>query len=148
MTVALLPNRPNPPPGIPRILPHLIYDDVGAAIDTLSHLFGFEERPAARHTNPDGTVGRTQMQVADSVITLGLPSVHGDSLRRGVSSMLYIYVDNVEGHYEHARAAGATIVLPLGTQPWGDRRYQARDPEGHQWTFAQPVGGAGPGVPD
>jgi hypothetical protein len=38
-------------------------------------------------------IGRTQMAVKDGVITLGLPSVHGESPRHGVSAMLYVYVD-------------------------------------------------------
>ena len=105
----------------------------------LSELFGFREREFARHTTPEGVVGRSQMQVADSVFTLGVPSVHGESPRRGVSSMLYVYVDDVDHHYRHATEAGAEIVTELETMPWGDRRYQARDGEGHQWTFAQHV---------
>jgi uncharacterized glyoxalase superfamily protein PhnB len=128
------------PPGIPRILPHLIYDDVGAAIQWLTGAFGFHERPSARHRDADGTVSRTQMEVLDSLITIGLPSVHGQSPRRGVSSMLYVYVDDVDAHYRRARAAGATIVTTLEDMPWGDRRYQAADREGHQWTFAQCIG--------
>ncbi len=59
--------------------------------------------------------------------------------------MLYVYLDNVDDHYEHARAKGATIVLHPETQPWGDRSYQATDPEGHQWTFAQHVRDIEPG---
>jgi uncharacterized glyoxalase superfamily protein PhnB len=77
------------------------------------------------------------MEVVDSVITLGEPSVHAGSPRAGVSSMLYVYVDDVDGHYARARAAGATIVVGLADRPWGDRTYQAADPEGHQWTFAE-----------
>ena len=134
----------NPPVGFPRIVPHLIYEDVAAAIEMLTTLFGFEERTAARHISPDGTIGRAQMQVVDSVITLGLPSIHGESPRRGVSSMLYIYVDDVDAHFRHAGARGAAIVTELETQPWGDRRYQATDAEGHQWTFAQHVFTADP----
>ena len=61
------------------------------------------------------------------------------SPRRGVSSMLYIYIDDVDQHFARAKAAGAKIVLPLDDRPWGDRNYQAEDPEGHQWTFAQRV---------
>jgi uncharacterized glyoxalase superfamily protein PhnB len=129
----------NPPIDYPRILPHLIYDDVGTAINWLTETFGFRERAWARHASADGTIGRTQMDVADSVITLGQPSIHGDSPRRGVSSMLYVYVDDVDSHYERARAGGASIVVELQDQPWGDRLYQAADPEGHQWTFAQHV---------
>jgi PhnB protein len=127
----------NPPDGFPRIVAHLVYDDVGAAVDWLTRVFGFAERTWARHTQADGSVGRTQLQVWDSVITLGTPSVHGDSPRCGVSSMLLVYIDNVDEHYDRARAAGARIVSALEELPWGDRRYQASDPEGHQWTFAE-----------
>ena len=130
--------EPTPPPhGFPRILPHLVYDDVTAAVAWLTAAFGFSERVAVRHTEPDGSISRTQMDVLDSVITLGLPSIHGDSPRRGVSSMLYVYVADVDGHVERARAAGATIVSEPEDMPWGDRRYQASDPEGHHWTFAR-----------
>jgi PhnB protein len=129
----------NPPPGVPRILPHLVYEDVAGAVGWLTTVFGFAERSWARHANHDGAIGRTQMEIADSLITIGEPSVHGDSPRRGVSSMLYVYVDDVDAHYRRARAAGATIEFELEDVPWGDRRYQATDPEGHRWTFAQHV---------
>jgi PhnB protein len=127
----------NPPAGFPRVVAHLIYDDVGAAISWLTGAFSFRERTAMRHVLPDGTVGRAQIEIVDSLITIGRPSIHADSPKQGVSSMLYVYVDDVELHYQHATAAGATIVTKLQDQPWGDRLYQATDPEGHQWTFAQ-----------
>jgi PhnB protein len=134
-----IPRVPNPPPGLPRVLPHLIYDDVAAAVEWLTRAFGFRERTAFRHASADGRVGRTQIQVADSVITVGEPSVHGNSPHNGASSMLYVYVDNVDEHHRRARAAGAHIILELEERPWGDRVYQAVDPEGHQWSFAQHV---------
>jgi PhnB protein len=129
----------NPPDGMPRILPHVIYDNVSVAIQFLTNAFGFRERRWVRHTAADGVIGRTQMDVVDSVITLGTPSVHGDSPRRGVSTMLYVYVDNVDAHYRRVCDAGAEVVMELNDRPWGDRTYQVRDPEGHQWIFAQHV---------
>jgi uncharacterized glyoxalase superfamily protein PhnB len=129
----------NPPLGMPRVVAHLVYEDVSAAVEWLARVFGFTERVAARHTDGSGVVGRTHLQVADSVITLGLPSVHGDTPRVGVSSMLYVYVDDVDGHYARAEREGAIVVLELQDRPWGDRTYQVRDLEGHQWTFAEHV---------
>ena len=80
------------------------------------------------------------MQVLDSVITLGRPGVH-ELVRpgEGVSSMLYVYLGDVDEHYARAQSAGAEIVRELATHDFGDRNYQARDPEGHQWIFAQHV---------
>jgi uncharacterized glyoxalase superfamily protein PhnB len=40
--------------------------------------------------------------------------------------------------------AGFPRIVPLEDLPWGDRCYQAVDPEGHQWTFAQHVRDADP----
>lgn len=125
------------PIGWPRVVPHLIYDDPGAAVDWLTRAFAFRERSARRHMSADGTIERAQMDVCDSIITLGIPSVHGESPSRGVSSMLYVYVDDVDEHHRRAVAASARIVLELADRPWGDRCYQATDLEGHQWTFAQ-----------
>ena len=56
-----------------------------------------------------------------------------------MTSGLYIYVDDVDAHCEHARAAGATIVKEPEDQFYGDRHYTAQDPEGHQWVFGQHV---------
>jgi PhnB protein len=134
----------NPPAGFPRIVAHLIYEDVAGATEWLTGAFGFRERTSMRHTSPDGTVGRAQIEIVDSLITIGRPSIHADSPKQGVSSMLYVYVDDVDAHYLHAVAAGATIVTEIQDQPWGDRLYQTADPEGHQWTFAQHTRDAAP----
>lgn len=134
----------NPPLGWPRIVPHLIYDDAGAAVEWLSRTFGFHERRDGRHTSSRGVVERTQMDVAGSIVTLGRPSVHGGSPNADCSTMLYVYVDDVDVHFRNTLAAGAQIVSDLANRPWGDRCYQVADLEGHQWTFAQHVRDAAP----
>lgn len=127
------------PAGSPRIIPYLIYDDVAGAIAWLQRAFGFREREAFRMLEADGSIGHAEMDVGDSQIMLGPPSIHGDSPQCGVSSMLHVYVDGVDRHCDRARAAGARIVLEPEDQPWGQRRYQATDPEGHQWHFAERI---------
>lgn len=129
----------NPPTGWPRIAPHLIYDDPGGAIAWLTDAFGFSERTSDRQSTSEGIVERALIEVEEGLFTVGFPSVHADSPARGVSSMRKVYVDDVDAHYRRATAAGATIVLELEDQPWGDRRYQATDLEGHQWLFAQHI---------
>jgi uncharacterized glyoxalase superfamily protein PhnB len=49
---------------------------------------------------------------------------------------LYVYVDDVDAHFERAQAAGAEIIRPPEDQEYGDRRYDVADPEGHRWYFA------------
>jgi uncharacterized glyoxalase superfamily protein PhnB len=49
--------------------------------------------------------------------------------------MPWIFVDDLDAHFAHASAAGAKIIEPIHQH--GYRAYQAEDPEGHRWLFAQ-----------
>ncbi len=51
-----------------------------------------------------------------------------------------IRVDDVDTHYAQARASGARIESEPQDMPYGQREYGARDPEGHRWWFAAPLG--------
>lgn len=56
--------------------------------------------------------------------------------RDGASTdMPWVYVDDLDAHFAHARAEGATIVKEIHQQ--GYRAYEAEDLEGRRWTFAQ-----------
>ena len=52
-----------------------------------------------------------------------------------VTHMPWIYVDDLDAHFAHAQAEGATIVS--GIHQHGYRAYVAEDLEGRRWTFAQ-----------
>ena len=61
-------------------------------------------------------------------------------LERGAAAapatdMPWAYVDDLDAHFAHAEAAGATIVS--GIEHRGYRAYVAEDLEGRRWTFAQ-----------
>ncbi|WP_031555160.1 VOC family protein [Parvularcula oceani] len=48
----------------------------------------------------------------------------------------YVYVPDVDAHYETAKAAGAKVGGPPKDQFWGDRSYEVADPSGYRWMFA------------
>ena len=129
----------NPPDTMPRISPYLYYEDVTAALQWLARAFGFRER--MRLANPDGTVRHAEMELADGVILMGRPGPEYRNPKRlgHVTQSLYVYVDEIDEHFERARAAGARILEEPKDQFYGDRRYGAEDPEGHHWYFAQRV---------
>jgi uncharacterized glyoxalase superfamily protein PhnB len=52
-----------------------------------------------------------------------------------VTHMPWAYVDDLDAHFAHAKAAGATIVSEIEEQ--GYRAYSAEDLEGRAWTFVQ-----------
>jgi uncharacterized glyoxalase superfamily protein PhnB len=52
-----------------------------------------------------------------------------------VTHMPWAYVDDLDAHFAHTKAAGATNVSEI--EQHGYRAYTAEDLEGHRWTFAQ-----------
>ena len=122
-----------------RITPYLLYEDCAGALEFLSNAFGFEE--TLRYED-NGNVTHAEMKVGgDSWIMMGDPGDDFQSPKRGgyVGAQINVYVDDVGAHFERAKAAGAEIVNEPADQFYGDRRYNAKDSEGHLWTFAQRV---------
>jgi len=129
----------NPPDNMPRITTYLYYEDVTAALDWLSKAFGFRER--LRIPGPDGQIAHAEMELADGVIMLGRPETayRNPKALGGVTVSLYVYVDDVDGHFQRARGAGAVVLSEPKDQFYGDRNYGVEDMEGHHWYFAQHV---------
>lgn len=128
------------------------YEDVASALEWLSNAFGFQER--MRLTNSDGTIGHAELEFDGGVIMLAEPTPDYRSPKRHreeceaarkwstvpyVIDGVLVYVDDVEEHFERARAAGATILSEPEDQAHGDRHYRAEDLEGHRWMFAQVI---------
>ena len=120
------------------ITPYLLYEDGAAAVDFLTRAFGFEE--VLRHRSPEGRTWHAELRLGDGHVYLGQPGGGYRGPRgAGVTVGIHVYVDDVDAHHERARSAGAEIREEPSDQEYGDRRYTARDPEGHEWFFAQRV---------
>lgn len=126
----------NPPPGYPRISPYLNYEDTAFMLDWLTRAFGLVERQ--RLPGPGGTVTHAEMALEDGVVMMGSPGGDFRNPKRlgQVTQSLYVYIDDADAHCARARAAGAEVIEEPADQPYGDRRYGVRDPEGHHWYFA------------
>ncbi len=129
----------NPPENMPRITPYLYYEDVATALDWLTSAVGFSER--LRRPGPDGKITQAEFELADSVIMMGSPGPDYQNPKTSghVSQLVYVYVDDVDSHFDRAKGAGATILAEPEDLFYGDRRYWAEDMEGHHWNFAQHV---------
>jgi PhnB protein len=127
------------------IYPYLLYHSCEDALEWLSKAFGFEEE--LRYTGEQGYVTHAEMRLGDGArIFMGNP---GEGYRNpkeqgGETIGLYVYVGDVDAHYERARAAGAQITEEPVDQEYGDRRYTALDPEGHKWFFATRIAQVAP----
>ncbi|HEY3263283.1 MAG TPA: VOC family protein [Pseudonocardiaceae bacterium] len=123
-----------------QITPYLLYEDAAAALDWLSSAFGFKE--TLRFTDDNGRVTHAEMDAgAGGQFMLGEPGAgyHNPLHTRHHHSFLHVLVDDVDAHFERARAAGAGIVAELGDKEYGTRSYQAADLEGHRWDFATQI---------
>jgi uncharacterized glyoxalase superfamily protein PhnB len=135
-----------------RVVPVLVYDDVGAAIEWLCGAFGFSER--LRIAGSDGRVGHAQLTFADGDFMLGASRIgQGGGADRAsfapprpdhVSQRVHVRVDDIDRHFERAKRFGATIVLPPTDHPYGERQYTAADLAGHRWTFSQSIADVAP----
>lgn len=131
----------NPPAGNQRIIPYLAYADAPAAVEFLCKAYGFEA--GMQMEMGEGVLGHAELHLGDNVVFLSTAFAEmGHASPKdlaGVHAQVMIYVDDVDAHYAHARAAGARIAEELADQFYGDRNYRTVDPEGHHWIFTQHV---------
>ncbi len=125
-----------------RIIPFLYADDVAGYLEFLTNAFGFETKlhevdPSdPEHEHAETSLGGAFVMISHASPKFGSASPRSLPARH---SSNYVYVEDVDAHFRHAQAAGATIENEPADMPWADRMYTARDPEGHQWFFATPA---------
>jgi uncharacterized glyoxalase superfamily protein PhnB len=119
------------------VVPILIYEDVGKAIEWLCGAFGFAERLRAER---NGIVLHAQLIVADGALMLGRQGGEFHAPRPGeLYQYVHVNVPDVARHFAQAKRFGARIIEPPNDQPFGERQYTAEDPEGHRWVFSQHI---------
>ncbi len=126
----------------PAFIPSLAYKDNRAALKWLETAFGFEASEVL--TDTQGNIVHAEMTHDDGVVMIGgewadwtrsPASLGGKNTQR-----VHVRISRgIDEHCARAREAGAKIVMEPADQFYGDRTYMAADPEGHFWTFSQPV---------
>lgn len=119
----------------------LVYDDLEAAVDYLTRVFGFG--PGELTRDPDGLVVHAEIEAGDGELWLHPESsefaLATPNRLQGSSGTMAILVDDVDEHHRHAAAEGATIRYEPTDQPYGYREYGAVDLDGHLWSFMKPL---------
>jgi uncharacterized glyoxalase superfamily protein PhnB len=126
------------------------YENVGAAVDWLAEAFGFRES-GERFNDAEGRVTHAELSLDGATVMLGWPGADYRSPKRHAQECeqaarwlatpwvidgVHVEVDDIDAHYERARAAGATILRDPEDLPFG-RLYSAADFEGHRWMFLE-----------
>src|SRR5271170_2549720 len=128
----------------PAVIPHLVVGDASAAIDFYVKAFGAEE--LGRVPRPDGKLVHAALRINGFTVMLNddFPEMCGGKSMTptslgGTPVAIHLTVTDVEAKFQRALDAGATVVMPLDDQFWGDRYGIVRDPFGHHWSLGQPV---------
>jgi PhnB protein len=129
----------------PTVIPHLVVDDAAAAIDFYVKAFGAVE--LGRVPGPGGKLVHAALTINGASIMLNddFPEMSGGKSMTptslgGTPVTIHLQVtEDVDGKFQQALDAGATVVAPLEDQFWGDRYGAVRDPFGHHWSLGQQV---------
>lgn len=128
----------------PALAPHLVVDDAAAAIDFYVKAFNAIEM--GRVPGPGGKLVHAAVQINGSIVMLNddFPEMNDGkestpTALGGTPVTIHLTVTDVEQKFQQAVDAGATVVMPLADQFWGDRYGMLRDPFGHNWSLGQPV---------
>ena len=120
------------------VTPYLYYGDVEAAGRFLSAAFGFKE--VDRQVGGAGGVHlEFETDLGGHIYAGQPPAGYRNPSEVGRTSLVYVLVGAVDAHHDRAKAEGATIIEELVDLPFGHRRYTCRDPQGHEWSFAEIV---------
>ncbi len=116
------------------IVPYLFFDDVEAAMQWYSRVFGFTE--IGRWANDEGKIQNAEMQVGNTEIWLDGGGRRDDRDERPV--WIGVWVDDVDVIYARIQAAGVECDEPV-TREFGVRMLNVPDGMGHLWGFIRRV---------
>ena len=126
------------PDGASVVMPVLVCRDAAAEIEFCKTTF--EAVELVRRPGPDGTVAHALVTIGPAMVMIEgeWPTLASRAPQPDGSSpvVIYVYVEDVDKVIERAVAAGATILIPVKDQFWGDRTGRIIDPSGHVWTIS------------
>jgi PhnB protein len=126
------------PDGYHTATPYLIITNAAQAIEFYKEAFGATE--LMRLATPDGKLMHAEIRIGDSPIMLCDECPDWNALSSqtigGTTISIMLYVDDVDAVVNRAVAAGASVLMPVEDQFWGDRMGTLVDPYGHKWSIA------------
>ena len=118
------------PEGYHTITPMLHVEDAAGLIQFLKRAFNATERGIMYM--PDGKVAHGELTIGDSIVMVSDATEEFPATVAG----LHLYVDDSDKVYNQAIAAGATSMMPVQDQFYGDRSGNVKDRWGNLWDIS------------
>lgn len=123
------------PDGYHTATPYLVVTNAAKAIEFYKQAFGATE--LMRLAAPGDKIGHAEIRIGDSPIMLADEYLDCDALSPqtigGTAVSIMLYVEDVDTVVDRAVAAGASLIMPVKDQFYGDRSGKVVDPFGHHW---------------
>lgn len=91
--------------------------------------------------NDDGSIHVAELEINGSIFHVH--ETMRDALEpitaKGVTSIIGLFVDNVQEFFDRAISAGATIINPVTDHDYGYRQGMFKDPFGHYWQIQKKI---------
>lgn len=121
------------PDGYSTYTPYYVVEGAAGFIDFLKKAFGAEE--LFRMPAPGGRIGHAEVRIGNSMVMLA--DAGPEHPARQFNGMLY--VNDADGVFKTAVAAGAKVERPMENQFYGDRMGGVIDKWGNHWMIGTHV---------
>jgi len=119
------------------LTPMLASSDIRRAADFYTRAFGFSVRGIM--DSPQGPL-HAELRLRETTLMLSPESREQNNPSANTlgntPATMYILVDDVDGTFNKAVAAGAKVLMPVMDMFWGDRCCVVADPDGNKWMVA------------
>lgn len=127
-------NGAHKPAGYSSVSPYLVVDDIAPVIAFLEDGLGASE--GRRYESSAGALVHGEYLIDDSVVMIAESTEEYPA----ITSIIHVYVADVDSVYEQALAAGGQAVdEPSEREGDPDRRGSVKDPAGNTWAIATQV---------
>ncbi len=121
------------PPGFSAVTPYFFVKDAEAFVRFLVEGLGGAE--IIRTLRGNGCIANAQIRLSTSTVMVSEAS----EAYPPMAAAYYLYVENADAAMARALAHGATLDMPVGNMPYGDRQGGVRDPHGNLWWISERV---------
>jgi PhnB protein len=126
----------------PHFAPQLYIPSGTTDLSYYTNALGAEE--LYRYTNDDGSVHVAEFSIAGTIF-----HVHENNnpqkgqllpnSAKGVTSLIGLFVDDVEFYLQRALKHGAQLIMPTTDFDYHYRQAEIKDPFGHVWVFQKKI---------